>query len=272
MDNQLIAQYALPTRNGSASDATSLQTGPQSGPLDWAPIRIEMHPNGQLDIDFKNTPVVSGLPTAYYPSPGQFVLAAKTGGAFENHHLDDLQIQTTLAAPLINPILSTATSISRDNHGYDGSDLVISNCTVTVDGRHWFKSLTLVANAVLTHPACTDQQAYSLELLLDQDLVVDASSRIDLSGKGYKPGFSLGNVREGASAGSAAGSYGGSGGVGLGGGSANAIYGDFRDPRELGSGASDYGVPVGSGGGLLRLSASCCHDRRLPPSQWVQRD
>src|SRR4029077_19570503 len=48
-------------------------------------------------------------------------------------------------------IFSGNTSISPLNTNYDGQDIVISNCTVTVDGAHGFTSLMVTSNGVLTH-------------------------------------------------------------------------------------------------------------------------
>jgi hypothetical protein len=43
------------------------------------------------------------------------------------------------------------TNISPVNTSYDGQDIVVSNCTVTVDGAHGFASLMVTANGVLAH-------------------------------------------------------------------------------------------------------------------------
>ena len=88
--------------------------------------------------------------------------------------------------------------------------------------------------------------------------MVDASSAIDVSGRGYLPGYTLGNTTQGGSVADggnqAGGSYGGLGGNYAGqyggGGSANAVYGDYRNPNELGSGGTDA-----PGGGLARITA-----------------
>ena len=76
-------------------------------------------------------------------------------------------------------------------------------------------------------------------------------SRIDVSYNGYLPGHTSGNTTNGASTGTSGGSYGGLGG-GL--GVPNAIYGDYADPEDWGSGGS-----TGSrspGGGLVRITAN----------------
>jgi hypothetical protein len=54
---------------------------------------------------------------------------------------------------------ATAVTFQHDNfisfadHSYDGQDIVVTNCTLTVDGTHTFNSVQLLSGAVLTHSA-----------------------------------------------------------------------------------------------------------------------
>ena len=48
-------------------------------------------------------------------------------------------------------VISGNTNIGPVNTNYDGQDIVISNCTVTIDGPHNFSSVTITSNGVLTH-------------------------------------------------------------------------------------------------------------------------
>jgi hypothetical protein len=50
-------------------------------------------------------------------------------------------------------VLTNNTAISPLDASYDGTDIVVSNCTVTVDGAHSFNSLLVGAGGVLTHTA-----------------------------------------------------------------------------------------------------------------------
>ncbi|HEX9879595.1 MAG TPA: hypothetical protein VGB25_05330 [Candidatus Binatia bacterium] len=97
-------------------------------------------------------------------------------------------------------------------------------------------------------------------------LTVDATSRIDATGRGFpgggKPGnpFVVGPGGSGMTAGFQQGSTGRSGGSygGLGGsssGSANPVYGLDTDPNEPGSGGASAAGAAGSGGGLVRIAA-----------------
>ena len=48
------------------------------------------------------------------------------------------------------------TAISLNNTNYDGADIVVTNCTLTVDGPHSFASLQVLNGANLTHSISTN--------------------------------------------------------------------------------------------------------------------
>jgi len=48
-------------------------------------------------------------------------------------------------------IITNNTAIGALNASYDGADLVVSNCTVTIDGAHSFNSFYLGPAGVVTH-------------------------------------------------------------------------------------------------------------------------
>ncbi len=114
-------------------------------------------------------------------------------------------------------------------------------------------NLSLVNGAVLTHQATTAAQEYSLVLTVTSNLLVDGASSINASGLGYLPGYTLGNTPNGAADNTAGGSYGGLGGLCCN-STSDAVYGDYRNPDELGSGSGPYGGG-GAGGGLVQITA-----------------
>jgi len=131
-----------------------------------------------------------------------------------------------------------------------GDHLVISGTNVVVAPDHkmpiFADRVTLWNGALLTHQACTADQVYSLDLTVEEALVIDTASRIDATGRGYLAGRTTGNSIVGGATWPSGGSYGG-----LGAGSpANKTHGDFREPVEPGSGSSNV-----AGGGLLRITA-----------------
>jgi hypothetical protein len=161
------------------------------------------------------------------------------------------------------PALSTPV-IAMDDFSFDGQDILIQNATLRIDGRHSFKSVRVMNNGVLTHSPNGLEGKFFMELEVAGAIVVDATSRIDVSGKGYLGGMSGGNTSPyGRTLGNAPASQlnlGGSyGGYGYRSGNVNPmpVYGDFQDPNELGSGGSSYasGHVGGNGGGLVRLKA-----------------
>jgi len=144
--------------------------------------------------------------------------------------------------------------------GNPGGRLVLDGSTVAATTVTAME-LRLVNGAVLTHLPASAVTDFRLILNVDS-LVVETGSRIDVSGRGYagartidtnSRGRTLGNGL--GSARRAGGSYGGLGSLGSTGDPTTPIYGDFRNPNELGSGGgSDLG-PAGAGGGLVRITA-----------------
>src|ERR1035438_3376705 len=51
------------------------------------------------------------------------------------------------------------TTIGAGDLTYEGQDIVVSNCTLTVNGPHNFASLVLTDSAVLTHSASPNGEA-----------------------------------------------------------------------------------------------------------------
>jgi hypothetical protein len=101
------------TLNGALDDANSLQTGPNTGdgsttPLGWAKFHVNLATDGKLSIDWKGQIVLTNFQTGYFPSEGRLVFVGRTGGANENHHIDNIRITTYPAAgPIISAIQGT---------------------------------------------------------------------------------------------------------------------------------------------------------------------
>lgn len=144
----------------------------------------------------------------------------------------------------LNPVTGAA---------FHDRDVVVRGCTVTLSGSHAWRSLRLEQGARLTHAPADPE---GLSLTVRGDLLLDASSLITASGKGY-PGS------QGPGAGQDAlfidgrgggGGYGGGGGSGLG-AKGGSTYGQPLAPLELGSGGGGGGPWPGSpGGGAIRLT------------------
>jgi len=158
--------------------------------------------------------------------------------------------------------INADTTIGANNLQFEGQSIVVNGRTLTVDGAHTFSNLILANGAVLTHSPTTATTVGKLDITVFGTLQVDSTSRIDVTGRGFLGGNQPGNpfgldamtagFQKGAT-GSSGGGYGGSGGARN--GVTNAVYGDFRNPNDPGSGAATFGVPTGNGGGLVRIVA-----------------
>ena len=156
--------------------------------------------------------------------------------------------------------INADTVISENNRQFEGRTIQVNGRTLTIDGAHTFANLVLLNGATLTHSPTTATKVNKLEVTVTGTIQVDATSKIDVSGRGFLGGNAPGNPlgTRGMTLGFQAGSSGASGGSygGLGGGSSNNIYGDFRDPNDAGSGAgTGSSFAGGSGGGLSRIIA-----------------
>jgi len=148
-------------------------------------------------------------------------------------------------------VFTSATTISETNTTYDGQDIAIVGATVTINGTHSFNSVQLANGAVVTHSADTATQTHRLDFTVAEQVIVDASSRIDVTGKGYLPGYTTGNTQQGGATADASGSH---GGLGTPGGT-NAVYDDYADPDDWGAGGA-VGGGSNPGGGLVRIAAA----------------
>src|SRR5689334_23039986 len=50
-------------------------------------------------------------------------------------------------------VFTADTGIAPSNLSYDGLDVVVSNCVLTVDGQHSFASVRVAGTGVITHSA-----------------------------------------------------------------------------------------------------------------------
>lgn len=151
-------------------------------------------------------------------------------------------------------VFTNSTSIAAGILAYEGQDIVVSNCTLTVDGAHAFASFVLVDHAVLTHTgAPAGEFDNRLDLTIEGDLTVDSGSLISAMGTGYRGNAGPGTTQwDGAGHGGVGGAMGG-GGFGAGSGVGGPAYGSMTQPQDFGSGGGNGG---GNGGGIIRLTVA----------------
>jgi|GEM_PF-4910609 len=115
-------------------------------------------------------------------------------------------------------------------------------------------TISLQNGSTLTHESASKMSQWKLDITASS-LSIDTTSKIDVTGRGYLSGSvgrTYGNSLDGGSTNYSGASYGGYGG-GLNGGVVNAVYGDFTNPNEVGSGGGGYEYSSGDGGGLVRI-------------------
>jgi large repetitive protein len=124
-------------------------------------------------------------------------------------------------------------------------------------------TMEIKENGMLTHPETNTTYAARLDLTVD-NLVIDSTGRIDVTGRGYLGGNKTGDGEWADTVGFArgsgranGGSYGGLGGhfssVGE---QPNPVYGDITNPLDLGSGGGAYNGAGGDGGGRVFIRAT----------------
>ncbi|MBK8001594.1 MAG: hypothetical protein IPK15_23550 [Verrucomicrobia bacterium] len=139
--------------------------------------------------------------------------------------------------------------------------LILDNALVSATNIN-VSTLVLTNGAVLTHPGADTVVEHRL-LITANTVMISTNSRIDVTGRGYlggrrggngDVGRTIGNTAVGGSLRRNGGSYGGVGGFGSADAFANAVYGSFRDPNEVGSGGGTDVDAGGNGGGLIRMT------------------
>ena len=149
------------------------------------------------------------------------------------------------------------TLIDAGNYNYDGNDIIVDGCVLTVNGVHAFDSLEVINGGMVTHSAAEAGQAdYKIHLTITKDVNIGSGCSISAGGKGYGPAQGPGKgTLEGSYLGGGGG-YGGYGGDGRD-GTGGSSYGSITEPTDLGSGGSGYsggGNTGGEGGGAVRLT------------------
>jgi hypothetical protein len=159
-----------------------------------------------------------------------------------------------LPATALATVFTSNTTINTGDTTYDGQDIVVKGCTLTVNGPHSFNSLIVTNSGLVTH----SQSVYNtvtnmVDLTIAGDVIVRSGSAIDVSGKGYGSASGPGKGTAGSYGGGAG--YGASGGNGQGGSSGGLAYGSLVEPVDVGSGGGTgyYGEAGGAGGGAARL-------------------
>ncbi|MEJ5296677.1 MAG: putative Ig domain-containing protein [Armatimonadota bacterium] len=164
-------------------------------------------------------------------------------------------------------VFTTDSFISASDSSFEGRDIIVRGCAVTIDGQHTFSSLAIERGpsnqpGVVTHTAAYSGSGVNgLSLIITGDMTIQGAdgslvaSRLDVAGGGSPSATGRG-------AGSNGSNYGGGAGHGGVGGSSSQVaggvsYGSLLQPSTLGSGGGKGSSSVGgAGGGCVRLQVS----------------
>lgn len=94
---------AIDLKIGGAEVATS-KIAPRSvlAANKFLPVRINLDNDGTVDVSYGDMVIYTNFYTAFMATPGRFAFGARTGGSYDNHWVDDLQI-TTSTGPQVTP-------------------------------------------------------------------------------------------------------------------------------------------------------------------------
>ncbi len=93
VDNELVTQVPAATLNGAATDATSLQTGPDAAGLTWQPFTADLV-DGLLTLTWKGVTILEDFAVDFPATPtGGIVFGGRTGDANQNHHVDNISVE-----------------------------------------------------------------------------------------------------------------------------------------------------------------------------------
>jgi hypothetical protein len=160
----------------------------------------------------------------------------------------------------VSGALNLSLPLTFQNYGFLQATSISSSIPLTISGSQsggvnittdllTAPSLSLTNNVGLTGFASTTTQMHELQVNVGGTISVDRTSQINVNGNGYQPGHTTGNTKFGAA--NCGGSFGG-----WGNGSTNAVYGDYTNPNDWGSGGISSGIlGATAGGGLVRINA-----------------
>lgn len=120
VDNRTLIRESLPTLHGACDDNTSLQTGPRDPDsagdpsiLCWQKFTASLSEDSRLTVTWKGRRILDAVSIAYGPSRSRLIFAGRTGGANENHHVDNVRIVTRPAnRPVIGGLSALASLLS----------------------------------------------------------------------------------------------------------------------------------------------------------------
>jgi hypothetical protein len=78
-------------------------------------------------------------------------------------------------------VFTSDTTISVLNTNYEGADIVVSNCVLTVDGGHGFNSLRVAGSGVLTHTASANGSINVIASVINEPQALTGTNAVPLN-------------------------------------------------------------------------------------------
>jgi hypothetical protein len=82
--------------------------------------------------------------------------------------------------PAFATTFTNDTTINANDTNYEGANIIVTNCTVTVDGSHAFSSLLVAAGGMLTHSFSPDGVISNLLSVVDESQVLNGTNPVTL--------------------------------------------------------------------------------------------
>jgi hypothetical protein len=156
--------YCAPVEKDGAGNPLSLETDAAGtpDPGTFVDLEITLSPCGAVSVKYKGIQIFQDVVTGYSPRAGRFVFGARTGGAWDNHWIDDLMITTSIedAPPFVRspiPALYPARDVSENQNIHftiDGSlsfyATDLSSIRLVVDGVDVTSSAVITPGAAET--------------------------------------------------------------------------------------------------------------------------
>ena len=115
---------------GGITVASTKGIGPLFRTGAFVDVRIELDPEGYLNLQVGATPVYDRLLIGFIPLSGRFGMGARTGASTDDHLVDDLTIETFVTLPA-GPHLRSASPVGFVSRGDPTITLIVQDGAVT---------------------------------------------------------------------------------------------------------------------------------------------
>jgi hypothetical protein len=144
---------AIDLKNGMVTVASTKGVGALIRQNRFVDVMIQVNRDGTLNLSVDNTVVYTNFYGAFVASPGRFGLGARTGGANDNHWVDDLHIVTSTEPPIqpAHPLIITNAPSGSGVAAEPVIHIEVKDLTTQVNAS----TIQLLLNGALVTPTVT---------------------------------------------------------------------------------------------------------------------